>query len=77
MPQLYLNLPTVFIEIASSCTKLSVHTCFNKAGRLRYQVPSNKTNISSDLLIIILFKLYMLFSYIVGPDSVNFCKKKY
>ena len=33
MPQLYLNLPTIFIEIAATCTKLSVHTCFNKAGR--------------------------------------------
>ena len=31
----------------------SVHTCFNKAGRLSYQVPSIKTKISSDLIMII------------------------
>ena len=68
MPQLYLNLPTIFIEIATSCTKLSVHTCFNKADRLRYQVSSIKTNISSNLIIVIL-------SYIVGHVPVTFREK--
>ena len=63
MPQLYLNLPTIFIEITSSCTKLSVHTCFNQAGRLRYQVPSIKTNISSDLIKIILSTLHAVFVF--------------
>ena len=70
MPQLYLNLPTIFIEIAASCTKLLVHTCFNKAGRLRYQVPSIKTNISSDFVIIIVSNLYS-----IGHAPVTFRKK--
>ena len=72
MPQLYLNLPTTFIEISPSCTKLSVHTCYNKAGRFRYQVPYIKTNISSDLIIIILSNFTCCFPYIVGHVPVNF-----
>ena len=63
------------MEITSSCTKLSVHTCFNKAGRHRYQVPSIKSNISSDPIIIVLSNFTCCYFYIVGHVPVNFCKK--
>ena len=62
MPRLYLY-------------KLSVHTCLNQAGWLRYQVSYNKTHISSGSTIIILSNVTCCF-HIVGHVSVNFRKKK-
>ena len=43
MPQLYLILTKIFIEIAVSCQKFYVYTCFNKADRQGIQLRSVKS----------------------------------